>query len=144
MVIALAADHAGYELKQTLVAHLQSKGYQVKDFGPSSDASIDYPDKARELTQAIRSGVAEMGILVCGSGIGMCIAANRVPGIRAALAPTLEHALLGRAHNNANVLCLGSRLTPPELALSITEAFLSTPFEGGRHQGRIEKLESMC
>ncbi len=144
MKIVLAADHAGYDLKQALVAYLSEKGHQVVDLGPFSDASIDYPDKALELTDALLDGKAELGILACGSGIGMCMAANRRPGIRAALAPTLEHALLARAHNNANVLCLGSRLTPRQLALDITEAFLATPFEGGRHQARVEKLDAIC
>lgn len=142
MKIALAADHAGYELKQTLAAYLREKGYQVDDLGPFSEDPVDYPDKAKELVALLKTGKAETGILVCGSGIGMCIAANRAPGIRAAVASTLEHALLARAHNNANVLCLGSRLTPRELALSITDAFLNTPFEGGRHQARVMKLDS--
>ena len=144
MEIALAADHAGFELMQSLVAYLREKGHELLELGTFSDQPIDYPDKANELIQAIKSGQAELGILVCGSGIGMSIAANRQPGIRAALAPSLEHALLGRAHNNANVLCLGGRLTPLELALRITDAFLATPFEGGRHQGRVEKLDTQC
>lgn len=141
MKIALAADHAGFELKQALVEHLKAKGFTPLDLGTDSDKSVDYPDKAGELTAALIRGEAQMGILLCGSGIGMCMAANRVPGIRAALAPTEEHALLARAHNNANVLCLGSRLTPQQLALRITDVFLSTPFEGGRHQTRIDKLD---
>ena len=144
MKIALAADHAGFELKQSLAAYLREKGHEPLDLGPFSDQLIDYPDKANELVKALASGQAESGILVCGSGIGMSIAANRQPGIRAALAPSPEHALLARAHNNANVLCLGARLTPLELALRITDAFLATPFEGGRHQGRVEKLDVLC
>ena len=144
MKIALAADHAGFELKQSLVAYLQEKGHELLELGAFSDQPIDYPDKANELTKAIKSGQAELGILVCGSGIGMSIAANRQLGIRAALASSLEHVLLARAHNDANVLCLGSRLTPLELALRITDAFLATPFEGGRHLGRLEKLDAPC
>ena len=144
MVIAMSADHGGYELKQVLVACLSAKGHQVLDFGPSCADAIDYPDKAREVTAAVVNKEAEVGILVCGSGTGMSIAANRVSGIRAVLASSEEYARLGRAHNNGNVLCLGARMINQELALCIVDVFLATPFEGGRHQRRIEKLESMC
>jgi ribose 5-phosphate isomerase B len=141
MIVALASDHAGYELKAQVFSWLQNHGHQPLDLGPDSAAPVDYPDQALLLVRALRQGAAAMGILICGSGQGMAIAANRHAGVRAIVASCEEHARLGRAHNNGNVLCLGARLTPPELALRLSAIFLDTPFEGGRHQARLDKLD---
>jgi ribose 5-phosphate isomerase B len=122
------------------VSLLTEKGYQVLDLGTDSADSVDYPDFAEKLTQAIGSGRATRGVLMCGSGIGMAIAANRHPGIRAALVHDVETARLAREHNDANVLVMGGRLIPGELARRILETFLATPFEGGRHARRVNKL----
>jgi ribose 5-phosphate isomerase B len=138
--IVVAADHGGFELKRALVSLLAEKGYQVLDLGTDSADSVDYPDFAEKLTQAIGSGRAARGVLMCGSGIGMAIAANRHPGIRAALVHDVETARLAREHNDANVLVMGGRLIPGELAGRILETFLATPFEGGRHARRVNKL----
>ena len=143
MNIVIAADHAGFELKQAIIDYLNEKGHQVVDLGPFSNQASDYPQKAALAVKALKAGQGEMGVLVCGSGIGMDIAANRFLGIRAVLAPTVDHARLGRSHNNGNVLCLGARLTPPGLALKIVEEFIKTPFEGGRHQRRVDMLDQM-
>jgi ribose 5-phosphate isomerase B len=141
MLVALASDHAGYELKSHLLSWLPNNGHQPLDLGPDSAAPVDYPDQALLLVQALKQGKAPMGILICGSGQGMAMAANRYPGVRAIVASNEEHARLGRAHNNGNVLCLGGRLTSPEMALRISAIFLTTPFDGGRHQARLDKLE---
>jgi ribose 5-phosphate isomerase B len=138
--IVVAADHGGFELKRALVSLLTGKGYQVLDLGTDSADSVDYPDFAEKLTQAIGSGRATRGVLMCGSGIGMAIAANRHPGIRAALVHDVETARLAREHNDANVLVMGGRLIPGELAGRILETFLATPFGGGRHARRVNKL----
>ncbi len=143
MRIALGADHAGFELKETLKARLAAQGHQLQDLGVHSPASADYPEPAAAVARAVAGGGAERGLLVCGSGVGMCIAANRFHGVRAVLAPTLDHAELGRRHNDANVLCLGARLTPPDLAAAILDRFLATPFEGGRHERRVQKIETV-
>jgi ribose 5-phosphate isomerase B len=143
MKIALGSDHAGFNLKEALREKLAAGGHQVDDKGTYSPDSTDYPEQAAAVAQAVANGEAQYGILVCGSGIGMSITANRFHGVRAVLAPTLDHAKLGRLHNNANVLCLGERLTPEDLAFEITDAFLSTEFEGDRHVRRINKIESL-
>ncbi|NOZ09345.1 MAG: ribose 5-phosphate isomerase B [FCB group bacterium] len=141
MVIAVGCDHAGFILKKMVSEQLQAAGYIVMDLGTDSTVSVDYPDYAHAVAKAVSSGKAEKGIAICGSGIGMSIAANKVRGIRAALCATTEQAKLSRAHNDANVLALGARLTSPEDIRAIIEVWLNTPFEGGRHQRRIDKIE---
>ena len=140
-IVAIAADHAGFALKGELAAVLTDKGYQPLDLGTNGPESVDYPDIAERLALAIRDGHATRGILICGTGIGIGIAANRFPGIRAATCTNATMARLARAHNDANVLSLGSRVIGFEAARDCLLAFLSTPFDGGdRHQRRIDKL----
>lgn len=139
--VALGADHAGFELKEQIEKHLLKLGRTVNDLGATSDASTDYPDYARAVARSVAEGRAEYGILVCTTGIGMSIAANKVPGVRAALVHTEEEAAAARRHNDANVLCLGARSTTPEKAAKIIEAFLTASFEGGRHERRVLKME---
>lgn len=136
----IASDHAGFDLKNALAAALKEKGIAVTDLGTDSMASCDYPDFAHTLCSKVLETGAP-GILICGTGIGMSIAANRHHGIRAALCTHEFHAKACRAHNNANVLCLGARVTAPGLAIELADLFLTTPFEGGRHQTRIERIE---
>lgn len=140
--VALGSDHAGFELKEFLKEHLQKNRVRIKDFGPETNHSADYPDFARAVSQSVASGHFEIGILICGTGIGMSIAANKQPGIRAGLVHDEHTARLARRHNNANVLCLGARQTTPELAIKMIDAFFDSHFEGGRHQRRISKLEN--
>ena len=137
--IHLASDHAGIDLKATLAEHLGKKGFNVVNHGTDSRESCDYPVLAHKLCAAVEA-TGEPGILICGTGIGVSIAANRHAGIRAALCTTELHARFARLHNNANVLCLGARVTGVELAQAIVDAFLETPFEGGRHQRRLDML----
>lgn len=137
--IHIACDHAGLELKETLKAALEARGFQIRDHGTNSRESCDYPQYAHALCAAVEAENGR-GILICGTGIGMSIAANRHAGIRAALCTTELHARFTRLHNNANVLCLGARVTGVELALAIMHVFLDTAFEGGRHQRRIDQL----
>jgi ribose 5-phosphate isomerase B len=138
--IAIGGDHAGVEYKAKLIAKLNSLGYEVKDFGPFSDASVDYPDYVHPLSSAIESGEYEFGIVICGSGNGVAITANKHQGIRAALCWNEELAALSRQHNNANVLALPARFISYELAEKLAEIFLTTEFEGGRHQTRVNKI----
>ena len=140
-VVLLAADHAGYDLKQDLSRHLDDLGYRVSDLGTDSSDSVDYPDFAHRLAEAIERGEADRGILCCGAGIGMCMAANRHAGVRAANCLDERMASLAREHNDANVLCLGSRLMDADQAKKIVWTFLETPFGGGRHGRRVEKIE---
>ncbi|HUP00237.1 MAG TPA: ribose 5-phosphate isomerase B [Gemmatimonadota bacterium] len=139
--ILLAADHAGYELKSELTAHVADLGYKPLDMGTNSTDPVDYPDFAGRLAQAIAAGRAPRGVLICGAGIGMSIAANRYAGVRAANCLTEQMAALAREHNDANVLCLGSRLLEPADAKKILWTFLDTDFGAGRHQRRVEKIE---
>ncbi|MFM2130379.1 MAG: hypothetical protein RL477_1925 [Pseudomonadota bacterium] len=139
--VVIAADHGGVELKSLLSADLRARGLGVLDLGTNSSDSVDYPDFAQALAAAIRDGRARRGILICGSGIGMSIAANRFPEIRAALVHDHLSARLCRQHNDANVLCLGGRLIGPEVARDCLAAFLDTEFEGGRHARRVAKLD---
>lgn len=141
--LALGADHAGYLLKNELAKKLAAAGYQVNDLGTDGAASVDYPDFAAAVGRAVAAGEAELGIVVCGSGIGVAIAANKVAGIRAATCNDLYTARLSRAHNDANVLALGARILGQGLAEEIVEVFLSTPFEGGRHCGRVVKISRL-
>ena len=138
--IALAADHAGYEEKEKLKKTLDELGISYEDFGTVSTDSVDYPDYARKVGEAVAKGEAEQGLLVCGSGTGMAIAANKVPGVRAAVAWNPEIAKLARQHNNANVLSIGARVTPENEIPGIVKAFFETEFEGGRHERRVEKM----
>jgi ribose 5-phosphate isomerase B len=140
LIVAMGADHGGVGLKNRLAAVLIEGGHQVLDFGTDGPASVDYPDFAQAVCKSIVENKAELGILVCGTGIGMSIAANRFPAIRCALAHDVTTARLTRAHNDANVLALGARIIGEEVALDILGAFLSTPYEGGRHDRRIAKL----
>lgn len=141
LTIALAADHAGYELKGALMEQVAAAGHTVLDLGTDGPASVDYPDFGRAAAEVVVAGRAALAIIVCGSGIGISIAANRVPGARAALCHDVTTARLCRQHNNANILALGARVTGAETARQMVEAFLATAFEGGRHQRRVEKLD---
>jgi ribose 5-phosphate isomerase B len=143
LIVAVGADHGGVGLKSRLAAALLDGGHQVLDFGTDGPASVDYPDFAHAVCRAIGQSKAEFGILICGTGIGMSIAANRYSEIRCGLAHDVTTARLTRAHNNANVLALGARIIGEEVALDILAAFLSTPYEGGRHDRRIEKLNHL-
>lgn len=140
MVIALGADHGGYELKEAIKKYLDEKGIAYKDFGTFSTESVDYPDYALKVAEAVASHECSEGILVCGTGIGMSIAANKVPGIRAAHAEDVFSAKAAKEHNNANILCLGGRITGPGLAVMMVEEWLNATFQGGRHQRRIDKI----
>ena len=140
--ILLAADHAGYELKQAIYDHLVDLGWEPVDLGTDSPTSCDYPDFAHRLAEAIEQARAARGILVCGAGIGMSIAANRHRGVRAANCLDERRAALAREHNDANVLCLGSRLIDEVTAKKVVWTFLETPFAGGRHERRIAKIET--
>ena len=138
--IAVASDHAGFDLKELLKRDLQEAGYAVLDLGTNSTASVDYPDFGKAMGDAIASGKAEKGVLVCGSGIGISIAANRNPMVRAVLAHDATSARLSREHNDANVVAFGQRMTGIEVAREALKVFLDTPFAGGRHAGRVAKL----
>lgn len=140
MRVALGADHAGFELKNALKRVLDELGVAYDDFGTSSPESVDYPDFAEAVAKSVVERRFDRGILVCGTGIGMSIAANKVAGIRAALASEVEAATLSRQHNDANILTLGARLTPADRAADILRAFLTTEFDGGRHGRRVEKI----
>lgn len=141
--LAIAADHAGVLLKAELVAELKKLGHEVLDLGVDSPTSVDYPDYATRVTDLVVKGTPALGILVCGTGIGMSIAANKVHGIRAAVCRTEFEARATRQHNDANVLCLGQRVTGGGVALEIAKVFLATSFEGGRHQARIDKVKAL-
>jgi ribose 5-phosphate isomerase B len=143
MKIALGADHAGFELKDRIKRHLAAQGIELCDEGTSSAESVDYPDFARAVAHQVNQRRADLGILVCGSGIGMAIAANKVDGIRAANVTTELEAQLSREHNNANVLTLGARILKAEEALRIVDTWLATPFAGGRHERRVEKIAAI-
>ena len=140
MNIAIGADHAGYELKKTIMIFLTEKGHQVEDFGCYSTESIDYPDYAHPVCESIEKGRNKLGVLICGSGNGISMAANKHSGIRACLSWVPEIAELGRLHNNANVLSIPARFINEEMALKIVEVFFNTEFEGGRHQRRVDKI----
>lgn len=138
--IALCSDHAGYELKETIKAHLAIAGYDTADFGTDSADSCDYPDYAHPCAEAVESGRCRIGIAMCGTGNGIAMTLNKHQGVRAALCWSLDLARLARRHNDANILVLPARFIDPAAALAIVDAFLTTPFEGGRHQRRIEKI----
>jgi ribose 5-phosphate isomerase B len=140
MKIAIGGDHAGFTYKQLITEMLNVLGHEVTDFGPNSDASVDYPDHVHPLAISVEKGENELGILICGSGNGVAMSANKHQGIRAALCWLEELGSLARQHNNANVLCLPARFIDIELAKKITTAFITTAFEGGRHQTRVDKI----
>jgi ribose 5-phosphate isomerase B len=141
--IAIGSDHAGLGLKRKIFDYLRAKGYEVLDFGTDSGESTHYPLFAKEVSLAVQEGRADRGVLVCGTGIGMCITANKFKGIRAVLCLNEYMARMSRLHNDANVLCLGDRVLGQELALSILDVWLNTPFEGGRHEVRVKLIKDI-
>jgi len=141
MKVALASDHAGFAEKERLKPLLKELGLDVADLGTVSEDSVDYPDYARKVAEEVSNGRADQGLLVCGSGTGMAITANKVPGIRAAVAWSEETAKLARQHNDANVMAIGARTTPPERIPEIVRAWFAADFEGGRHAERVRKIE---
>ncbi|HPW56162.1 MAG: ribose 5-phosphate isomerase B [Thermoanaerobaculaceae bacterium] len=141
MRVLVASDHGGFELKQLLVTRLHGLGHEVIDLGTHGQAPVDYPDFAHALAARLLAGDGERGVLACGTGIGVSIAANRHPGVRAALCHDALTAEMARRHNDANVLCLGGRTIGPAVALQALEIFLATPFDGGRHAGRVAAIE---
>ncbi len=143
MRVALGSDHAGFEQKESLKAHLVAQGHEVTDFGTGSDESVDYPDYALLVGREVAEGDADFGVLVCGTGIGMAIAANKITGVRAANVTSPEFARLARQHNDANVITVSGRFVDPEINERIVDEFLATPFEGGRHAGRVAKIASV-
>ena len=142
-MIVIGSDHGGFELKNHIIKYLSEKGMEIKDMGTYSEDSCDYPDIAEKVCASVTSGDAEKAILVCGTGIGISITANKVKGIRAALCGDVYSAKMTRKHNDANVLCLGGRVTGRELAFMICDTFLGEEFEGGRHQTRIDKIHAI-
>ena len=140
-IIAIACDHAGYELKETVKKYLDEKGYEVRDFGTNSTESVDYPDYAHQVGKVIDSGELKRGIVICGSGNGVQMTVNKYPNVRCALCWTGEIAHLGRQHNDCNVISMPARFISQDTALEIVDEFLNTPFEGGRHQRRVEKIK---
>lgn len=143
MRIAVGADHAGYALKEWLAIHLRESGHDVLDLGTHSDERVDYPDFGAAVGRAVAGGDAEVGLCVCGSGIGIAIAANKVAGVRAATVHDVTSAHLAREHNDANVICIGERLTGPEVAKESVDAFLGAKFAGGRHAPRVAKIDAL-
>jgi ribose 5-phosphate isomerase B len=141
--IALGADHAGFHVKEVIRRSLAEQGYDVDDLGTKSEESVDYPDFARQVAERVAGGGAQLGVLVCGTGIGMAITANKVPGIRAGTAHDEMTARMMREHNDANVLTLGGRVVDDERAIAIVHAFLNAQFAGGRHQRRVEKINAL-
>ena len=143
MIISIASDHAGFCQKQPLAAYLREQGYDVLDRGPASDDRVDYPDYAELVARDVASGEADRGVLVCGTGIGMAVAANKVDGIRAANVVTPEFAALARAHNDANIVTVSARFVDEATNCAILDAFLSTEFGGGRHADRVAKITAL-
>ncbi len=143
LTIAVGADHAGFRLKDRVAAHLSERGVRVVDLGTKDDARVDYPDYGEAVARAVADGEADLGVAVCGSGLGIAMAANKVPGVRAAPVHDVTSARLTRQHNDTNVLCLGERLIGPDVAIEAVDAWLDASFEGGRHAGRVAKLDSL-
>jgi ribose 5-phosphate isomerase B len=139
-MIVIGSDHGGLDLKTALTSYLQRRGYTVSDAGTDSDVSVDYPDFGQKVAEMVVAKTAELGVLICGTGIGMSIAANKVPGIRAALVTDVFMARMAREHNNANILVLGGRVLDEQKACDLVGAWLDATFEGGRHQGRLDKI----
>lgn len=144
MKIAVGSDHAGYELKKTVLSWLEGHGHAVEDMGPYSTESVDYPDYARKVAVPVARGEFDQGVLLCGTGIGVSISANKVQGIRAALVCNPEFATLARQHNNANIICLPARFSDSATIEQSLENWFAAEFEGGRHERRIEKIEPCC
>lgn len=142
-IVAIGSDHAGFRLKTALAGHLMQIGYQVIDVGPNSDERTDYPRFGAAVARLVASGEAERGVLVCGSGQGVCMAANKVPGVRAGVVRDGNDAQMIRRHNDANIACFGERVTDTSTAIAALEVFLQTDFEGGRHQARVEQLVAL-
>ena len=143
MRIAVGSDHAGFELKQTICGHLDGAGHTVIDVGTDGTDSVDYPDFGAAVGRTVAGGDADLGIAVCGSGIGICIAANKISGIRAATVHDVTSARLSRQHNNANVMCVGQRLIGSEVAVDAVAAFVASSFDGGRHARRVDKITQL-
>lgn len=142
MQLVIASDHAGIELKDDLAGHLKSAGHSVEDLGVATRESVDYPDYARKVAERLKGTASSdvLGVLVCGTGIGMSIMANKFPGVRAAVCTSEFEGRMARSHNDANVLCLGQRVVGMGVARAVLDAFVGTPFEGGRHAGRVQKI----
>lgn len=143
MKVALGSDHGGFNLKNIVLNHLKDKGIETEDFGCYSGESCDYPIYGKKVAEAVKSGNFDFGIIICGTGIGISISANKVPGIRAAHCTDSFTAKATRKHNNSNILALGERITGTSIALEIVDAFLSTDFEGGRHEKRVKMIEEI-
>lgn len=143
MKIALGSDHGGFKLKNEIISYLKENGYEIKDFGTYTTESCDYPEYAEKVAEVVANKEFDFGILVCGTGIGISMSANKVPGIRAALCSDTFSAHATREHNNANILALGERVVGPGLAIDIVKTFLNSEFEGGRHQKRIDKISEI-
>ncbi len=143
MRIAIASDHRGYHLKEQIIAMLRSKGHEVEDDGTTGSESVDYPDFAALVAKKVSQGSVERGILICGTGIGMAIAANKFPGVRAAPCSDEVTAEISRRHNNLNVLCLSADMLSPRTVERMVEVWVTTPFEGGRHERRVEKIHQL-
>lgn len=142
-MIIIGSDHGGLALKAAVTSYLTRRGFQVNDAGTNSDASVDYPDFGQKVAESVIAGEAELGILICGTGIGMSIAANKIPGIRAALVTDVFMARMAKEHNNANVLVLGGRVLDEQNACDLVGAWLDGTFEGGRHQARLDKITAL-
>ena len=143
MKVVIGSDHGGFEFKQTLAAYLKEKGFDVTDVGCYDTNSVDYPDIAEKACKLVTSGEASWGVLVCGTGIGISIAANKISGIRCALVSNEYSAEMTKRHNNANMLAFGGRVTGPDLAKNILNAYINAEFEGGRHQNRVDKITAL-
>lgn len=144
MRIFVGSDHAGFELKEAVKNYLVQVGHEVQDQGVFSTDSSDYPEQAAAVANGVSRGQAERGVLVCGSGVGMSVTANRFQGVRAVLASSAEYARMARRHNDSNLLCLGQRFTPEKEAMEILDVFLAEPFEGGRHARRVAKIDAVA
>lgn len=142
-MLAIGSDHGGFELKNHVINHLKQRGIEYKDYGCYDENSVDYPDIAKAVGEAVVSGECENGILICGTGIGISIAANKIKGIRAALCSDVYSAKMTKEHNNANIICMGGRVIGRELAFMIVDAWLDAEFQGGRHQARIDKIHNL-
>lgn len=142
-MLAIGSDHGGFELKNHVMKHLDELGIEYKDYGCYDENSVDYPDIAKAVGEAVASGECERGILICGTGIGISIAANKIKGIRAALCSDVYSAKMTKEHNNANIICMGGRVIGRELAFMIVDTWLSAEFQGGRHQARIDKIHAL-
>ena len=141
MSIIIGSDHAGYPMKERVKVHLQNQGGQVEDVGTHSEESVDYTDFGKKVASKVSDGTFDRGILICGTGLGMSMVANRFRGVRAALANDLFSAIMSRRHNDSNILVMGGRLIGDTLAMQVVDTWLETPFEGGRHQSRLEKMD---